>query len=114
MHVLMSMKSVADVSLVDEGKAAREHAMSALVGSARGDGDDKSKYGVPHLAAKREGCATTGIGGTTEGDGDDKSKYGVPHSAAKREGCATNGIGGATQGDGDGETKGGVAESTTK
>jgi hypothetical protein len=71
------MKSVANVSPADEGRAARKHAMSAPVGGARGDGNSRSKYGVPRLAAKREGCATTGIGDATHGDGDGETNGGT-------------------------------------
>jgi hypothetical protein len=43
MHVLVSMKSAADVSPADEGRVAREHAMSAPIGGACGDGNGRSK-----------------------------------------------------------------------
>jgi hypothetical protein len=71
------MKSAADVSPADEGRAAWEHAMSAPVGGARGDGDGRSKYGIPCSAAKREGCATTAIGDATHGDGDGETNGGA-------------------------------------
>jgi hypothetical protein len=77
MQVLMSMKSTTDVSPADEGRAVREHAMSTPVGGTRGDGNNKSKYGVPRSAAKCERCATTSISGTTHGDGDGETNGGA-------------------------------------
>jgi hypothetical protein len=71
------MKSAADVSPANEGRVAREHAMSAPVGDARGDGDSRSKYGVPCSTAKREGCATTAIGDATHGVGDGETNGGA-------------------------------------
>jgi hypothetical protein len=100
MHVLMSMKSAADVSPADEGKVAREHAMSSPVGGTCGDGDDRSKYGAPRSAEKCEDRATCGIGGATHGDGDGETKGGAAESAA-REHAMDASVGGANE-DGEG------------
>jgi hypothetical protein len=43
MHVLVLMKSAADVSPADEGRVAREHAVLAPVDGACGDGNGRSK-----------------------------------------------------------------------
>jgi hypothetical protein len=69
MQIAMSMEYAAYVSPAYLGMAAREHAMSAPGSDAHGDSGDKNRYGVPHSAAKRDGCATTDISGATHGDG---------------------------------------------
>jgi hypothetical protein len=83
LQIAMLMEYAADVSLAYEGRAVREHTMSAPGGSAHGDSGDRSKYGVPCLAAKCDGCATTGIGGGTHGDGDDEPSIGVDRCVAE-------------------------------
>jgi hypothetical protein len=78
----MSMEYAADMSPAYEGRAAREHAMSIPGGGAHGDSSVRSRYGVPHSAAKRGGCVIIGIGGTTHGDGDSEPSS-VDRSAAE-------------------------------
>jgi hypothetical protein len=73
----MSMEYKADMSPAYEGRAAREHAMSAPSGNTHGDSGGRRRYGAPHSAVKRDDCATTGINGATHGDGD-----GEPSSSA--------------------------------
>jgi hypothetical protein len=57
MQSVMSMEYAADVSPTYGGMAVREHAMSTPGGNTHGDSSGRSKYGVPHSAAKRDGCA---------------------------------------------------------
>jgi hypothetical protein len=104
------------VSPADEGRAAREHAMSTPVGGGRGDGDGRSKYVVPRSAVKREGCATTGIGGTTHGDGDGEINSGAPESeteSAVREHAMAASIVSANE-DGDGRSSHGALGSAAE
>jgi hypothetical protein len=79
MQVLMSKKFATNVLLADEGRVVWEHAMSAPVGGAHGDGDDRSKYGIPRSTAN-----TTDIGSATHGDGDDETNGGAKELAARK------------------------------
>jgi hypothetical protein len=86
MQIVMSMEYAADVSPAYAGMTAREHAMFAPsgdtpMGIAAAAG--RSKYGVPRSAAKRDGCATFGIGGATHGDGDGEPSSGADRSATE-------------------------------
>jgi hypothetical protein len=67
-------------TLVDwqgEGRDVRKHTMFAPVSDASGDGDDRSRYDIPHSTAKCEGCATTDISSTIHGDGDSEINGGT-------------------------------------
>jgi hypothetical protein len=108
----MLMKSAADVSFAYEVKAVGEHAMSAHVGGACGDGDGTSKYGVPCLAAKCEGCATTGIGGAIQGNGGGETNGGAIESAAREHAIAASV--GSTNVEGDVESSCDTLESTVE
>jgi hypothetical protein len=83
MQIMMSMEYAADVSPAYEGMTMREHTMSTPGGDAHGDSGDRSRYGVPHSAAKCDGCATTGISGAIHGDGDSEPSGGADRSAAE-------------------------------
>jgi hypothetical protein len=96
MQVLMPMKSTIDVSPADEGTTVREHVMFAPIGGTHGDGDGRSKYGVPCSEAKCEGCATTGIGAATHEDGDGETNAGAIESAAKEHAMAAS-VGGSNE-----------------
>jgi hypothetical protein len=83
MQIVMSMEYRADVSTAYEGRAAREHAMSTPGGGVHRDSGSRSKCGVPHSTAKRDGCATTDIGGATHGDCDGEPSSGADRSATE-------------------------------